>query len=125
LRDAMRGWRRSDRENLMIMRVRIVVHRALRRANLCPSLKGREVGVGRDVVALAGFDHRLSRRFRRQSSNHRLRRGLVLREAPNAPEVGEERRMASGWTDRHTVMPDLLSDLRRVACRDGPRRWRV
>src|SRR5262245_11065845 len=62
--DLVRGRCGRNRKDLMIVRIGVVIERALRRTLLTPGLEGRQIGKCRDVVTLAGFHH-LLRGFRR------------------------------------------------------------
>src|SRR5215510_15877729 len=109
----------------MVVRIGVVIERALRRTLLTPGLEGYQVGKRRDVVALAGFHH-LLRRLRRGQMPQQGRGGrLVLAERPRAPEERQEGPEPTLWPGRHTMMPTLLGHLRRIAHRYGPGAWRV
>ncbi len=107
------------------MRVRVVVERALRRPFLGPDLERGQLLERGQVVAGARVHHLLDRRGLREVDEQALGRRLVLAEVPDAPEVGQERRVAPLRTGRHAVGPQLLGDLRRVALGDRPGARRV
>ena len=73
------------------------------------------------LAATSCFDRVGLPKIQRQA----LRRGLVLREVPDAPERRLRRIEASLRPLRRREMPALLGDLRRIAHRDRPRRGRV
>ena len=95
LADLVRRRRAGERQDLVIVDIRIVVERALGRALLGPGLEGRELLERRQVVAVARLDHLLGRRRLRKMDDQALGRRLVLAEIPDAPEVGHERRIAA------------------------------
>ena len=125
LRDLRRSWRRGDRQDLMVVRVGIVVERALGRPFLGPGLEVGQLLERRQIVAGAGRHHLLGRGARREMPQQALGRRLVLAEVPDAPEVRQERCKASVRAGREAVRPALLGDLRRVALGDGPGARRV
>src|SRR4029453_7137303 len=123
--DLVRRGRRGDRQGLVVVRIRIVIERALGRRPPGPGLEGGELLERRQVVA-ARRDHHLLGRFRlAHRGQQALGRRLVLAEAPGAPEERQERTEAAGRTGREAVRPTLLGDLRRVALGDRPGRRRV
>src|SRR3954464_12088321 len=99
----------------MLVRVRVVIQRALWRSFLGPRLEGSELLERRQVVAAAGRYHLLDGVRLRQMHKQPLGRLLVLGELPDAPIVGKERREPSFRTDREAVRPALLGNLRRIA----------
>ena len=126
LGDLRRGGRRGDRQHLVLVRVRVVIQRALRRTFLGPDLQRGEL-----LERRAGRSRHWPRPSSRSASGcdrctkQALGRFLVLGELPDAPEVGKEGREAALRTDREAVGPALLGDLRRVALGDRPGARRV
>src|SRR4029077_21138865 len=106
--DLGRSRRRSNRQRLVIVRVWIVVERALGRPFLGPGLERRQFLERGQVVAARRRDQLLDRRRLRQREQQALGGRLVLAEAPGRPEVRQERREAPFRSRREAVPPALL-----------------
>src|SRR5260370_20362093 len=104
----------------MVVRIWIVVERALWRAFFGPSLQGGEFLERRQVVAAAGCNEFLNRSRLRQMDEQALRGFLVLGKVPCGPEEGKEWRKTALWTHGEAMSPALLRDLRRIAFGNGP-----
>src|SRR5258707_6046396 len=115
LGDLRRRRRRGDRQDLMVVRIWIVIERPLRRAFFRPGLQGGELLECWQVVAAARCHELLNRSGLRQMDQQALGGFLVLGEIPHTPEIWKERRKAALRTDREAVSPALLRDLWRVA----------
>src|SRR5579872_2189853 len=105
--------------------IRIVVERALRRPYLGPGLELGHIRIGREVVPAARRDEFFDGRRLRQMDEQALGRLLVLAEAPQAPEVWQERREPPLWAGRKAMGPALFGNLWCVALGDRPGAGRV
>src|SRR5579864_5914501 len=105
--------------------IRIVVERALRRPFLGPGLELGHVRIGREVVPTARRDEFFDGRRLRQMGEQALGRLLVLAEAPQAPEIRQERREPPLWAGGEAMGPALFGDLWCVPLGDRPGAWRV
>src|SRR5262249_11668709 len=83
-----------NRQDLVVVRIGIVVERALRRPFLSPGLQRREFRKGRQVEAAARRYKLLDGRWLREMHKQALGGLLVLAEVPNAPEERQARREA-------------------------------
>src|SRR5882672_6219860 len=110
--------RRGDRQDLMLVRIWIMVECPLRRAFLGPRLQGRQFFERRQIVAAAGRYKLLDRSRLRQMYEQALRGCLVLGEVPCGPEEGGERRKPAFRSRREAMRPALLGHLRRITLGD-------
>src|SRR6266545_4976935 len=85
-RDLRRRGLGRDRENLVIVRIGIVIERALGRCLFGPHLERRQLLERRQVVAGARIHHLLDRRRLREVHEQTFGRRFVLAEAPDAVE---------------------------------------
>src|SRR5262245_47987002 len=83
-----------NRQDLVVVWVRIVVERALRRPFLGPGPQRREFGKGRQVKTAARRHKLLDGRWLREMHKQALGGLLVLAEVPDAPEERQARREA-------------------------------
>src|SRR5271167_3676461 len=104
----------------MVIRIGIVEECSLWWNFLGPGFERRQLREGRQVVAAACLDQSRDRFRLRQVDKQALGGFLVLGEAPDAPEVGKERRKSALRPDREAVGPKLFGDLRCVAFGDSP-----
>src|SRR5580693_1890010 len=88
--DVGRGRRAGDRGNEILPR-RVIVEGALGRPLIGPGPEIVQLSKRRQVVTLTGGHQLLHLRALRQKRQQALGSGLVGREVPNAPEIGQER----------------------------------
>src|SRR5438034_1271675 len=99
----------------MVIRIWIVVERALRRAFFRPGLQGRKFLERRQVIAATGCHQLLDRCRLRQVHQQALCGFLVPGEIPRGPEVGQEWRKSAFRSGREAMGPALLRNLRGIA----------
>ena len=124
LRDAG-GRRREGHPGHLVLARRVVIHGTFGRLDLLPDLEIPHALERRDVVTDARINQLLDVLALQEMREQALARRLVLGEAPQRPQEGQERRIAPLRALGHLDGVQLLADLGIVALRDRVGRGRV